>query len=61
MDTSKICDFGLYKGEPYTSLPSSFLNWMIASSHPFADYASQELNRRLEAVEASNHINPQIS
>ncbi|CCQ10961.1 hypothetical protein PALB_18350 [Pseudoalteromonas luteoviolacea B = ATCC 29581] len=54
MNKQSICDFGIYKGEPYSQLPVSFLNWMIANEHPNAQYASCELNRRIEAVSQSN-------
>jgi uncharacterized protein (DUF3820 family) len=49
-----VCNFGLYKGEPYTKLPVTFLNWMVTSDHPNADIALNELNRRSEAVDVSN-------
>ncbi len=41
-----ICDFGLHKGEAYTKLPASFLNWMIATKHEKSHYARTELKRR---------------
>ncbi|WP_201020860.1 hypothetical protein [Pseudoalteromonas sp. H71] len=41
-----ICDFGLHKGEAYTKLPASFLNWMVATKHEKSHYARTELKRR---------------
>ncbi|MFC3033858.1 hypothetical protein ACFOEE_15150 [Pseudoalteromonas fenneropenaei] len=51
MDTNTICDFGLHKGERYTELPISFLNWMIAANHHHAPLAMAEVERRMAAVE----------
>ena len=45
-----ICDFGLHIGEPYTTLPASFLHWMIANNHKNSAIAKDELTRREEAV-----------
>ncbi|KPH58025.1 hypothetical protein AMS58_15555 [Pseudoalteromonas porphyrae] len=44
--TEHICDFGLHKGEPYTKLPASFLNWMVGNNHEKSAFAHQELQRR---------------
>ncbi|GEK10529.1 hypothetical protein HUZ36_15830 [Pseudoalteromonas sp. McH1-7] len=49
-----ICDFGLHAGEPYSSLPASFLNWMVETGHDKREYAKVELNRRVCAAENSN-------
>ncbi len=46
----KICEFGLHRGEPYSKLPASFLNWMIGMKHQHAGYAAEELQRRMQAV-----------
>jgi uncharacterized protein (DUF3820 family) len=55
-ENKPICDFGLYKGEPYSQLPVSFLNWMVSNHHPFAELAISELERRSSAVDTSNQI-----
>ncbi|MEQ3514636.1 hypothetical protein ABMY35_15020 [Pseudoalteromonas sp. BZB3] len=47
---SPICDFGLHQGEKYTSLPASFLNWMVEIDHEKCAFAKQELLRRETAV-----------
>lgn len=41
-----VCDFGKHKGELYTRLPVSYLQWMINSEHSRADLARAELKRR---------------
>jgi hypothetical protein len=46
-----ICDFGFHRGEPYTALPATFLNWMVETSHIKSNFAKNELQRRLLAVE----------
>ncbi|TMP31774.1 hypothetical protein CWB99_00390 [Pseudoalteromonas rubra] len=45
-----ICDFGLHSGEPYSKLPASFLNWMVATGHAKQNLAKEELTRRHNAV-----------
>ncbi|NKC20751.1 hypothetical protein CWC29_018375 [Pseudoalteromonas sp. S4498] len=45
-----ICDFGLHAGEPYSTLPASFLNWMIETGHAKCEFAKFELDRRVSAV-----------
>ncbi|MEJ6476378.1 hypothetical protein [Pseudoalteromonas piscicida] len=50
---NSICDFGLHAGEPYSSLPASFLNWMVEIGHEKCEFAKSELNRRISAVAES--------
>lgn len=49
-----ICDFGLHRGEKYTELPVSFLNWMVEIQHEKCMIAKTELLRRENAV-YNNH------
>jgi hypothetical protein len=50
-----VCDFGLHRGEKYTEVPASFLNWMIEIRHEKHLIAKAELLRRENAV-YNNHL-----
>jgi len=58
---SPICDFGLHRGEKYTQLPASFLNWMVEINHPKNALAKDELKRRQVAVLNNNQRNKFLS
>lgn len=51
-------DFGRHKGELYTRLPVSYLNWMVNSDHSRKEIAQAELKRRgttMPTLELSGH------
>ncbi|MBE0365947.1 hypothetical protein PULV_b0661 [Pseudoalteromonas ulvae UL12] len=54
MTTTPICEFGLHKGQHYSQLPVSFLNWMIANQHKHATLAKNELTRRHQVLKTNN-------
>ena len=47
-----LCDFGKHKGQPYASIPTAYLRWMVEAGHSRADLARLELSRRREAQPA---------
>lgn len=47
IDTSNlICDFGRFKGEPWTRLPVSYLKWLGNEGGRYAPTALAEMKRR---------------
>lgn len=60
VDTRKLlCDFGRFKGEPWTRIPVSYLKWLANEDGPWAATALAELKRRgialTQDVEVSGH------
>lgn len=55
---NRTVDFGRHKGEMYTRLPVSYLNWMVNSNHSRKEIAEAELARRgttMPELELSGH------
>jgi hypothetical protein len=53
-----VCDFGMYRGQPYTRIPVSYLRWMISAGHSKANIAEAEIKRRgttIPTIEISGH------
>jgi hypothetical protein len=49
-NNNQVCDFGFHAGQPYTAVPVSFLQWMVAHQHKHAEIAKNELKRRQSVV-----------
>jgi len=56
LNKNNICDFGPHNGMLYRKLPISYLHWMINSKHKKSEWAKIELNKREQAVKASNKL-----
>ena len=55
----RICDFGRFKGQPWTRLPVSYLKFLINEGSKYAPIAQAELKRRgialTQELEVSGH------